>query len=198
MVYVNTNELYHHGIKGQKWGIRRFQNPDGTLTQAGRKRYMNYDGSYKKKKKKSKAKQYEKQLNKLEKEQSIRNTDYSNHYQNFYINSRVLSKIDIGSKKAAKLMQQNEYASIQMKDLEKKYDIGSKQIADLINKISNDSDVIWGTSETFYDGKTTSGLYDGSYGTHFKVRSSSNKNREKIERNKDFYQHTPYHNNYYF
>lgn len=38
-------ELYHHGIMGQKWGIRRFQNPDGTLTNAGRKRYTNSDGS---------------------------------------------------------------------------------------------------------------------------------------------------------
>lgn len=33
------NELYHHGIKGQRWGIRRYQNPDGSLTPAGRKRY---------------------------------------------------------------------------------------------------------------------------------------------------------------
>lgn len=33
-----TNELYHHGIKGQKWGVRRFQNPDGSRTAAGRKR----------------------------------------------------------------------------------------------------------------------------------------------------------------
>lgn len=30
------NELYHHGIKGQKWGIRRYQNQDGSLTDAGR------------------------------------------------------------------------------------------------------------------------------------------------------------------
>ena len=30
--------LCHHGIKGQKWGIRRFQNEDGTLTTEGRKR----------------------------------------------------------------------------------------------------------------------------------------------------------------
>ncbi len=34
-----SSELYHHGIKGQKWGVRRFQNPDGTLTVAGRERY---------------------------------------------------------------------------------------------------------------------------------------------------------------
>lgn len=33
------SELYHHGIKGQKWGVRRFQNPDGSLTKAGQKRY---------------------------------------------------------------------------------------------------------------------------------------------------------------
>ena len=33
------NELYHHGVKGQKWGVRRFQNEDGTLTDAGKERY---------------------------------------------------------------------------------------------------------------------------------------------------------------
>jgi ribosomal protein S18 acetylase RimI-like enzyme len=36
----NTDDsLSHHGIKGQKWGIRRFQNSDGTLTEAGKRRY---------------------------------------------------------------------------------------------------------------------------------------------------------------
>ena len=35
----NTNELYHHGIKGQKWGVRRYQNYDGSYTKAGMKRY---------------------------------------------------------------------------------------------------------------------------------------------------------------
>ena len=38
MGYYRTNELYHHGILGQKWGVRRYQNPDGTLTEAGKKK----------------------------------------------------------------------------------------------------------------------------------------------------------------
>lgn len=32
--------LMHHGILGQKWGVRRYQNPDGSLTYEGRKRYL--------------------------------------------------------------------------------------------------------------------------------------------------------------
>ena len=36
---MNEYELYHHGVKGQRWGIRRYQNKDGTLTKAGQKRY---------------------------------------------------------------------------------------------------------------------------------------------------------------
>ena len=35
------NELYHHGVKGQKWGVRRFQNKDGSLTLAGKNRRGN-------------------------------------------------------------------------------------------------------------------------------------------------------------
>lgn len=37
-------QLYHHGIKGQKWGVRRYQNKDGTRTPAGKKRYADADG----------------------------------------------------------------------------------------------------------------------------------------------------------
>ena len=36
--YNNSSSLAHHGIKGQRWGVRRFQNADGSLTAAGKKR----------------------------------------------------------------------------------------------------------------------------------------------------------------
>lgn len=38
-----SNSLYHYGIKGQKWGVRRYQNSDGSLTAAGKKRYSDDD-----------------------------------------------------------------------------------------------------------------------------------------------------------
>ena len=43
---IGSEELYHHGIKGQKWGQRRYQNEDGSLTPAGKKRYSDasWDG----------------------------------------------------------------------------------------------------------------------------------------------------------
>ena len=38
MSIIDTEELQHHGVKGMKWGVRRYQNKDGSLTPEGKKR----------------------------------------------------------------------------------------------------------------------------------------------------------------
>lgn len=43
---MNSNELMHHGIHGMRWGVRRYQNKDGSLTAAGRKRVDKLDSEY--------------------------------------------------------------------------------------------------------------------------------------------------------
>lgn len=47
IIYKDEEYLEHHGVKGQKWGIRRYQNEDGTFTDEGKKRYSNLDSKFK-------------------------------------------------------------------------------------------------------------------------------------------------------
>lgn len=46
---MNYEELMHYGVKGMKWGVRRYQNPDGSLTKAGKKRQQKQAKKYAKK-----------------------------------------------------------------------------------------------------------------------------------------------------
>ena len=66
---LRDDELYHHGIKGQKWGVRRYQNPDGTLTAQGEARLAKLRGreiGYVKKRMAFESKDYAKANQKLQ------------------------------------------------------------------------------------------------------------------------------------
>lgn len=69
---IVNGELYHHGTKGMKWGIRRYQNKDGSLTPAGIKRYNREVQKLKDResriKAKEKAKKYQDKLDKKKSE----------------------------------------------------------------------------------------------------------------------------------
>lgn len=63
--YNYSDELYHHGILGMKWGIRRYQNKDGTLTNAGKKKRRMENESNTKKEEKDDSTPKKKSVNEL-------------------------------------------------------------------------------------------------------------------------------------
>lgn len=66
----NTS-LAHHGIIGQKWGVRRYQNPDGSLTEEGRRRYQKIVDRYDSNPSRLRAKKAQKAKELLEKDKAI-------------------------------------------------------------------------------------------------------------------------------
>lgn len=73
-----SNELYHHGILNQKWGVRRYQNPDGSLTPLGKLRYgkpENLRKSYAKKTSKKEHKDAYKDVKKMSNEELQKNIE---------------------------------------------------------------------------------------------------------------------------
>lgn len=67
VVVRSPDDLLHYGVHGMKWGIRRYQNPDGSLTKLGRVRYLGSEERYHKALERADSKWINKNYNKIQK-----------------------------------------------------------------------------------------------------------------------------------
>ncbi len=104
--YVPSSELAHHGILGQKWGVRRYQNYDGSLTPAGRRRLERMDKKWVKKNEK---KFYKETYNKSRREMNefVRN-ELNGNIRKYNKNGKISAAYaNAYSKKLASIMNKN-------------------------------------------------------------------------------------------
>ena len=141
---MESNALMHYGVKGMRWGVRRYQNADGTLTDAGKRKQ---------------AKAYQKELNKAE-EKSARlyGATYSHMAARDYAGKQYskasakynrISQEERGTKSAIKQRKKAEewaerYASSdkRVQDLDRKYYESLVEQSNIIKKISSDKNYI--------------------------------------------------------
>lgn len=122
--------ISHHGIKGQKWGVRRYQNEDGTLTSEGQKRYAEY------KMLTEKAKKQIRDNNVRINQQSVNDTIlYMNNGGTAAFDAYTARKFGKKYRKSSKY--QEDYLNFMNQQLEKNYNKRMSQFV-LSNKEYND------------------------------------------------------------
>ena len=108
---MNNNYIQHWGILGQKWGVRRYQNEDGTLTEEGRLRYQKKDIDWAKKNQKKITdavyKTSRKQLNKYVETDLNKRDDIQKYNSNGRLSYTYINEFN---KQMAKIMTENASA----------------------------------------------------------------------------------------
>ncbi|MBP5597476.1 MAG: hypothetical protein J6Y02_19040 [Pseudobutyrivibrio sp.] len=141
--------LVHHGILGQKWGVRRYQNPDGSLTEEGRKRY-GY-GSYRKENSPYQTYQDLKNLHEGEKSGNIKNV-----FNNYFNDEPTAHKIKNYTKQIVEDIKsyRDEWDRIVFKtnDLNKGGEFESQVIKNAAKTIDEEThpDGVYSTSKYIY------------------------------------------------
>lgn len=188
--------LSHHGVKGQRWGVRRFQNADGTLTDAGKRR---------------EARRMTKELNRLDSRMSaasrehaslnINKTGYENRVNKLSWKKQVAEQKG-NEKKAAKLQAKIDKGKANVERVNKMMDFASKdytesyyKIDKILKEIDANADYAWKSGATirqyrtggFYkdmlkaDNKrkwTEGTYYQSAYGNAYKVKHDKKRNKK--------------------
>lgn len=176
----SSDELRHHGILGMKWGVRRYQNPDGSLTDAGKRRYSGDEGTVKRAKDNAKIakKEYHRAFNKAY------NYTHRHPISQFTSNAKSKKSEDLWEKAidAAEKSKnaKKDYKSEKQKYTEKNVKAYSKQMDKAIN-LANKRDALYKEAKKQYQdlGNNWFERFKASYKDESPAAKKYNKTWEK-------------------
>lgn len=129
MIIIYENHLQHHGIKGQRWGVRRYRKKDGSLTPAGKKRYSMSEDAIKASdyRKKKVSQLTNKELRELNERTNLEN-NYKRLHPNNYKKALAIAGSLAGSMGTITALYKNGNALMK---------IGKKAEQDMVKKIGS-------------------------------------------------------------